>query len=129
MPTSCYVGGPSPVKVGGTTGRNLLLALRGPEEGGALQVGPGEQHIGHRAVCGSDCVLECAIVEDGGGELGQHRVHAVLDHEADGTNTEQNKTLKERLGQSRPASGREGGRRGRVKERGISGTFAEVVSS
>lgn len=46
-------------------------------------------------------------------------MHAVLDHEADGADTEEDQALKEGLGQTGPASGREGGRRGRVEEGGV----------
>ena len=56
----------------------------------------------------SDCVLECPVVEDRGGELREDGMHAVLNHETDGTNPEQNQSLKERLRQASSEERRRG---------------------
>ena len=56
-----------------------------------------------------DCVLEGAIVEGVGRELGQGRVHPVLDHQPNGLHSQQDQPLEEALRET-STGGREGGR-------------------
>ena len=58
-----------------------------------------------------DCVLEGAIVEGVGRELGQGRVHPVLDHQPNGLHSQQDQLLEEALSET-STGGREGGREG-----------------
>ena len=58
-----------------------------------------------------DCVLEGAIVEGVGRELGQGRVHPVLDHQPNGLHSQQDQPFEEALRET-GTGGREGGREG-----------------
>ena len=66
-----------------------------------------------------DCVLEGAIVESVGRELGQGRVHLVLDHQPNGLHSQLDQPLEEAPRET-STGGREGGREGEVggRERG-----------
>ncbi len=99
-----HIGCLHPVQVGRPAGRDLLLAGRVPEEHGAGGAGPGEDD-GELPFLSGDRILEGAVVEGGGGEDGEGRVHAVLDLQTHGGHFEVDQTLKQALRQTSTAGG------------------------
>jgi hypothetical protein len=61
---------------------------------------PGEVDVLPDSLGSGDSVLERALVEHVGGELGEARVHSVLDLETDRSVAEHDETLEERLGET-----------------------------
>lgn len=93
-----HVHGLHAVEVRRARGRELLEAERGVEEHGPLGVGPLEAH--GRALAAlrrGHAVLQRALVERVGGELGEARVHAVLRLQAHGAVAQHYEPLEERL--------------------------------
>ena len=70
------------------------------EHHGALGGGPGECQAGQGALRLGHPILQGALIEGVGGELGQARVHAVLHSQSVGANAQQHQALEQRLGQA-----------------------------
>ena len=68
------------------------------EHHGLVLLGPGEVQR-QSPVLRADPVLESALVEEVAGELGEGRVHSVLDLQPEGPDPENNKSLEQRLTQ------------------------------
>lgn len=86
-----------PVEEGSTARRNLLVSEVLMKVHRRCRLRPREVDVLAQPLRRGDTVLERSFVEHVGGELGEARVHAVLDLETDRTVAEEDETLEEGL--------------------------------
>eukprot|EP00961_Rhodomonas_salina_P161244 2170772-Rhodomonas_salina.2 len=96
-----HVGRLCAVQVGGARGRQLLRAQRDVEQHRLRRHWPRELERRALALRVRHSVLERALVEGVGRELGERGVHAVLDLEAHGLHAQGHQALEQRLLQTR----------------------------
>jgi len=90
----------STVEEGSTAARNLFLTKVLVEEHWRIRDGPWEVDILPQTLRSRDTVLKCAFVEHVGREVGQARVHSVLDLKADRSISQNNEAFEERLSET-----------------------------